>query len=64
MAYYPSWIYTAREDITQANMKTYDQMKDKIWNRCCEINPDFPKLSLRERIKIQNKVEDEIGYHL
>ena len=61
--YYPSWIYSYREDITRENMRQYDRMRDLLYKRLLELNPDYYSLNLRERHDLINQVENELNYH-
>ena len=59
--YYPKYVYNVREDITRANMRAYDQKQKEIDNKCLEINPNYFKCNLRERIEIRQRAADMLG---
>ena len=62
--YYPRWVYNIREDITRANMEAYDKKKEKFYQKCEELNPNYYHLGLRERMAIQDKAEGILGYRI
>lgn len=62
MNYYPKWVYDVREDVTQNNMREYERTKEIFIQKCIEINPDFYKLGLRERMAVRDKAEEILGY--
>ena len=59
---YPKWVYTPREDITRENMRSYDRTKKIFYEKCEEINPDYWKLGLRERMAVADEAEKILGY--
>lgn len=59
---YPSWVYSIREDVTRNNMKEYDRTTKIFRDKCLELNPDYYKLSLRERMAVRDKAEEILGY--
>lgn len=58
--YYPPWVYHINEDVTRRNMRQYEERQRKIEKRCLEIDPDYPKLGLRERHAIRKQAESEV----
>ena len=61
---YPSWVYSIREDITEKNMKEYDRMKKKWYETAEKLYPDYWKMNLKERLKVQDKVNEAAGFAL
>ena len=59
---YPSWVYDVREDVTKANMREYDRTKKTFYDKCLELNSDYYKLGLRERMVVRDEVEKILGY--
>ena len=57
---YPPEVFHINEDVTRRNMKAYDALQQRIEKRCLEINPDYPKLGLRERSNIRRQAESEV----
>ena len=62
MSYYPSWVYSPREDVTKKSMEEYDKTKEIFYKKCEEINPDYYKLSLKERMTVRDEAEKVLGY--
>ena len=62
MSYYPSWVYNPREDVTRENMRQYDRTKETFQKKCEEINPNYWKLSIRERMVVRDEAEKVLGY--
>ena len=55
--WYPPEVYHINEDVTRRNMRQYDERQLRIERRCLEIDPDYPKLGLRERHAIREQAE-------
>ena len=62
MNYYPKWVYSPREDVTRENMRQYDRTKELFYKKCEELNPDYYKLGLRERMAVRDEAEKILGY--
>ncbi len=60
--WYPKWVYNVREDVTRNNMKEYDRTTEIFRQKCLEINPDYYKLPLRERMAVRDEAEKILGY--
>jgi hypothetical protein len=60
--WYPSWVYSVREDWTRANMARYDRMQEAIDKRCLEINPDYFRLDIRSRFAVRRQAETDLNY--
>ena len=58
---YPKEVYSIREDRTRENMRMYEVWRDKVNERCEEIDPDYYHLPLRDSYKIRKQAEEEIG---
>lgn len=58
---YPKDVYNIREDITRENMRRYDAWMDRFYEIVTKKFHDYYELNLRERMKIREKVEKEIG---
>lgn len=58
--FYPSWVYSVREDWTRANMARYDREQTAIDKRCIEINPDYYKLPLTARFAVRKQAEKDL----
>lgn len=61
---YPKWVYSINETTTENNMREYDHKKELFYSKCEEIDPDYWKRSLRERITISEQVKKELGFDL
>ena len=61
---YPRDVYNIREATTRNNMKEYDRKKEIFYKKCEEIDPDYWKRSLRERMAIRDKAEEILGYRI
>lgn len=59
---YPKWVYSPREDVTRNNMREYDRTKKIFYDKCLELEPNYYKLTLRERQTIRDKAEEILGY--
>lgn len=59
--YYPKYVYNIREDITRANMRAYDQKQKEIEKKCLEINPDYYKCTLRDRMETRQRAANLLG---
>ena len=59
---YPSWVYSPRIDVTINNKREYDRTKEIFQQKCLEINPDYYKLGLRERMAVRDKAEEILGF--
>ena len=62
--HYPKSVYSYNEIATKNAMREYDEKK-RIWYEELErMCPDYYQLPLRERIKIWDKVDEAVGFHL
>lgn len=61
---YPSWVYSIREDITAANMKKYDRMKEKWYDTAERLYPDYFKRSFKERLLLKAEIDKAAGFSL
>lgn len=61
---YPKWVYTPREDVTRENMRQYEEMYNKWYDKLYELYPDYPEKSLRERIRIREEIDKIMGYNI
>jgi hypothetical protein len=59
--WYPSWVYSAREDITRANMDRYDREMDATRARCLEINPEYRSLPWLDRQEVWTQARKDLG---
>ena len=59
---YPSYVYSPREDVTRNAMREFDIKKKKFYEKCLEINPNYYKLGIRERLDVRGKAETELGF--
>lgn len=60
MTRYPKELFSIREDVTRENIRKYETERDRLYNKCEELYPDFWKRSFLERMEIKKKVEEEI----
>lgn len=61
---YPKYVYSINETTTENNMREYDRKKEMFYAKCEELNPDYWKLNLRERMTIGERAEKELGFGL
>lgn len=59
--WYPYWVYSAREDITRANMDRYDRETDATRARCLEINPEYYQLDYLDRQDVWTQARKDLG---
>jgi Fe-S cluster biosynthesis and repair protein YggX len=59
--YYPAWVYSINEDITRRNMAQYDKQQTMIVTEARKRNPNYDKLTLRERYLLKREVEKGLG---
>jgi len=59
--WYPSWVYSVREDFTRRNMALYDRQMEQVSARCREINPDYFALHPAEQYKIWKQAHVDLG---
>ena len=62
--WYPKWVYHYREDLTQENMRKYEQMKDEFYKKCEEICPNFWNIDLYSRLKYMDEAKKVLGYSI
>ena len=59
--WYPAWVYSAREDITRANMDRYDREMEATRSRCLEINPAYHSLPWLDRQEVWTQARKDLG---
>ena len=62
MRKYPREICTANEDVTRTNKAEHDARRKAFYAECERRNPDYWKLSLRERAAIRREIENETWF--
>ena len=55
--WYPSWVYTAREDITRSNMRLYERQVEQLDKKCLEVNPNYYSLDFRTRFEVRKTAQ-------
>lgn len=55
---YPKEVFSIREDVTRENIRRYEEKRDRLYNKCKEICPEFWSLPFRERMEIKKKAEE------
>ena len=59
--WYPSWVYSVREDITRANMELYDRQQAATRSRCEEISPGWTSLPWLDRQAVWTQARKDLG---
>lgn len=60
MSWYPPEVYNINEDVTRENMRIYDERQTLIIKKSLEIEPNYYKLTFRERRAVRKKAEELI----
>ena len=59
--WYPSWVFSVREDVTRANMDLYDRQQAATRARCDEIRPGWRELPWLDRQSIWTQARKDLG---
>jgi hypothetical protein len=62
--YYPKWCFVANETITRNNMKKYDEMREKWYKKALELYPNYYEMNRREKLKIEDEVNEAVGFKI
>ena len=58
----PRYLYSINENRTRENMRQYRAWEDRVNDLFYAENPDYRKMSLRERVAALDEIKKRIGY--
>ena len=59
--YYPSYLFSIREDVTRRNLAAYDAAQEKIYQECLKRRPDYHNMPCRERVALRENVAADLN---